>query len=109
MPKKDPKKTDRERQKEAETRKRKKLASMKALLEVKKVEDFEHLFDLWAISNVAKAIHMGQATIRQKMDNPSAFKANEIEAIADLIGIEYATMHAFWLEQIDKSKKPKDT
>jgi hypothetical protein len=106
MPKRDPNKTEEQLKTEKEARNRKRLASMKDLLEANKVDDFKHLFDFYKISNVATAIHMGAGTLGKRMDNPASFKANEIQAIADLIGVDFDVMHRFWMAQVNRSKRP---
>jgi hypothetical protein len=105
MPRNDPQKTKEEIKAEKEAHNRKTLISMKHLLEANKVEDFAHLFSLYGRSNFATAIHMGQQTLKQKIANPAAFKANEMEAIANLIGVDYDIMSRFWMEQIARSKR----
>jgi hypothetical protein len=105
MPRRDPSKSDEDIENNKKKHKVNLLKSARNLLETDKIEDFDHLFTIYKISNVAKDIHMGQGTIKKRIANPSSFSHQEISALAELYGVEDEKMDRFVKKQISSMKR----
>lgn len=105
MPRKDPTKSDAEIEASKKAHREKLLKSLANLLETDQIDDFEHFFSLYKRTNLAKDIHMGQETLKNRVKNPISFSYEEIKAIAGVIGVAPEVMERFVKAQIAKSEK----
>lgn len=66
----------------------KKYAAVKALLEAGGISRIADIFDYVPKTNVYKLLGLGYLTFLKKLDNPGLFTIDELNALADLIGID---------------------
>ena len=84
-----------ESNKERERKNRNRLKSVKSDFLADNIKSFQQIYDVVAVSWIAKQLGMGFTTLKEKSISPGNFTLNEIKRFADLIGVEFEELLAF--------------
>lgn len=80
---------------EKERKNRNRLRSVKNDFINGNIKTFQQIYDVVAISWIAKKLGMGFTTLKEKSLSPGDFSLNEIQRFADLIGVEFENLLSF--------------
>ncbi len=88
MAKKQAENSEKIKRKEEARKRQHKLDSIKTDFEAGKIKSFEQIFAVMVESRMAKEMHMGFITFRNKVNSPGDFTTNELIRFAELIDID---------------------
>jgi hypothetical protein len=80
----------------------------KKLIETGEINRLEDLFPVVSKTTIARDLKLRPAKFNEYINNTGLFSLYEIEALANLIGIDYNTMYNIILQQYFQQKAAKE-
>lgn len=84
-----------ETEQDRERKNKNRLKSVKSDFVAGNIKNFQQIYDVVAISWIAKKLGMGFTTLKDKSNYPGDFSLNEIKRYSDLIGVEFEDLLSF--------------
>ncbi|PSL50002.1 hypothetical protein CLV51_1011344 [Chitinophaga niastensis] len=85
----------------------KKYAAIKALLEAGGIARIADIFEYIPKTNVYKLLGTGYLTFLKKLDNPGLFTIDELNTLADLIGVDDEILNSLARKEAKVLKKKR--
>lgn len=88
-----------------ERKNKNRLKSIKSDFIAGNIKGFQQIYDVVAISWIAKKLGMGFTTLKEKSNSPGEFTLNEIKRYSELIGVDFEELLSFVKDLMKQSFK----